>query len=72
MHSQIDQIIECLKDGKWRTIHEISEKTRLHEFKVKIAADFLADYSFLELDHRTNKARLSAAFLGFVKKVRGP
>jgi DNA-binding IclR family transcriptional regulator len=71
MHSPIDQIIECLKDGKWRTLQEISRATQLPEFKIQIAADFLADYSFLELDRSAKTARLSTAFLAFFKKTRG-
>ena len=69
MHSSLDQIIECLKDGKWRTFQEISEAAQLPEFKIQIAADFLADYSFLELDRQAHRARLSTGFVDFLKKV---
>jgi hypothetical protein len=50
---------------------EISAATQLPEFKIQIAADFLADYSFLELDRRANTARLSTAFRAFLQKARG-
>jgi hypothetical protein len=71
MHAQIDNVVELLKDGKWHSIAEISRKTKLNEFKVEILADFLADYSFLELNKKEKKAKLSRAFIDFLKKAPG-
>ncbi len=70
MQQQIDKVIELLKDGKWHTIKEVSQKSKLHEFKIEILADFLADYSFLELNKKEKKAKLSKAFAEFLKKTR--
>ncbi|MCK4478520.1 hypothetical protein KAU88_08360 [Candidatus Bathyarchaeota archaeon] len=70
MQPQINSAIELLRDGKWHTLKEISQKTKLHEFKIEILADFLADYSFLELNRKDKKAKLSKTFLGFLKKTQ--
>ena len=68
MHLQIDHVIELLKDGKWHEIKEISQKSKLHEFKIEILTDFLADYSFLELNKKEKKAKLSKVFVDFLNK----
>ncbi|MCW3986043.1 MAG: hypothetical protein NWE91_06520 [Candidatus Bathyarchaeota archaeon] len=70
MQPQINNAIELLRDGKWHTLREISQKTRLHEFKIEILADFLADYSFLKLNRKDKKAKLSKTFLEFLKKTQ--
>ncbi|MDH5448400.1 MAG: hypothetical protein OEX01_05290 [Candidatus Bathyarchaeota archaeon] len=69
MQLQIDKVIELLRDGKWHTIKEISQKSKIHEFKVEIVTDFLADYSFLELNKKGKKAKLSEVFTEFLKKL---
>lgn len=68
MQPQIDNVIELLKDGKWHYLEELSQKTKLHEFKLAVLFDFLADYSFLKLDKTDRKAKLSKVFLEFLKK----
>lgn len=68
MHPQIDKIIELLKDGKWHTIKEISQKSKLHEFKIEILADFLARYSFLELNKKERRVKPSQALTAFLEK----
>jgi len=69
MQSQIDKIIELLKDGKWHSIKEISQKSKIHEFKIEILAHFLADYSFLKLNKKEREAKLSEVFAEFLKKI---
>jgi hypothetical protein len=69
MQPQIDSVIELLKDGKWHTIKEISQKTKLHEFKIEILTQFLADYSFLELKKKEKRAKLTTIFTNFLKKL---
>jgi hypothetical protein len=72
MQPKIENAIELLKDGKWHTIEEISQKTRLHKFKIELLADFLADYSFIEFNKKQQKAKSSKAFAEFLKKHRAP
>lgn len=69
MQLQIDKVVELLKDGKWHTIKEISQKSKLHEFKIEILTDFLANYSFLKLNKKERKAKLSEVFVEFLKKI---
>jgi len=70
MRVQIDNLVELLRDGKWHTMKEISQKTNLHEFRLEILTRFLADYSFLELDIKERKARLSKSFAQFLRKTQ--
>lgn len=70
MHSQIDNIVELLKDGKWHTVKEISRESKIHEFKIEILTNFLAGYSFLELNKKEKKAKSSRVFAEFLKKAQ--
>lgn len=70
MKLEIENVIELLKDGKWHTIKEISQKSKIHEFKIEMITDFLADYSFLELNKEEKKAKLSKMFVEFLKKAQ--
>jgi len=67
---QIDEILDVLKNGKWHDLKEISEKTKLHELKVELLANFLAEYDFIELDKKEHKTRLKTPLLDFLRKVR--
>lgn len=69
MQPQIENVIELLKDGKWHTIREISQRTKLHEFKIEVLTDFLADYSFLEFNKEKGRAKLSKIFADFLRKA---
>lgn len=66
----MESVLEALKDGKWHTIREISQEARMPEFKIEIIADFLADYSFLELNKKERRAKVSSIFLDFLKNTR--
>ena len=68
MQSIIDRIVEMFKDGKWHTINELSKMSQIHEFKIEIMTDFLADYSFLEFNKKERKAKSSIAFGKFLKR----
>lgn len=70
MQSSIDKIINLLQDGKWHTIKELSQKSRVHDFKIEMLTDFLADYSFVKLDKKEGKAKLSESFAEFLKKAQ--
>jgi len=58
-----------LKDGKWHSIREISQKSKLNECKIELLTNFLSAFSFLELNRQQKKARLSKAFTEFLKKI---
>lgn len=66
----IDDILDVLKDGKWHSLKKISEKTRLHELKVELLTNFLAEYDFIELDEKEHKTRLTQPLLDFLRKVQ--
>ena len=69
MQSRIEHVVELLKDGKWHTVEEISQKTSLHEFKIEILTGLLADYSFIEYNKKERKAKSSKIFAEFLKKT---
>lgn len=67
----IDNILEMLQNGEWHYLKEISEKTQLDEFKVKLLTSFLAEYHFIELDRKEQRTRLTRPLLSFLKKIQG-
>ena len=67
---QIDEILNILKNGKWHDLREISEKTNLHEVKVEMLTNFLAQYNFVELDKIEHKTRLTKPLFSFLKKIK--
>lgn len=69
MQPRVDLVFELLKDCKWHAILEISQKTEMHQFKIEILAGFLSDYSFLKLDKKEKKVKLSEAFAQLVRKA---
>jgi len=67
----IDEILAMLRNGGWHGLKEIADKTRLHEFKVKLIASFLAEYDFLEFNKKEKKIKLSPQLLLFLRKIEG-
>ncbi len=67
MHPIIDFIIGLLEDGKWHTIEEMSQRSKLHEFKIEILTDFLARYSLLEFNRKERRVRPSKALTRFLR-----
>jgi len=64
-----EEVIGLLMDGKWHSFSEISQEINVHESKIEILTDFLADYSFLQLKKKEKKAKLTKAFEEFLKSI---
>ena len=65
----IEQILESLKDGEWRDLDEIVEKTRISKLKVEIVTGFLEEYGFIQLDKEGGRAKLTPAMLNFFNQL---
>lgn len=63
-------IFDLLEDGKWHSFTEITDKSGLHEFKLEIIANFLAEYDFVRLDKTRRKVRLAVSTIDFLKKIK--
>lgn len=66
----VNVVLDLLEDGLWHKVSEIGEKSGLHEFKLEILANFLAEYDFMELDEVERKVRLAVSVVDFLKKVK--
>ncbi len=66
----INVIFNLLEDGKWHSLTEITDKSGLHEFKLEIVTNFLAEYDFIELDKTKRKVRLAVSVVDFLKKIK--
>jgi len=68
--SYIDDILVALKSGEWHNLKEISKMTRLPERKVKLLANFLAEYDFVELDKEEQQIRLTHSLFDFLSRIQ--
>ena len=63
----MEAILEILKDGKWHSIKELADKTKLHEFKLQMIIDFLANFNFAEIRKQSGEIKLTREFLKIIK-----
>ena len=63
----MEMILEILKDGKWHSIKEIEEKTKLHEFKLQMIIDFLTNFNFVEKKKDCKEIKATQEFLKIIK-----
>jgi len=66
----MDDILKLLEDGKWHDMKEIIDNSRLHDLKVEMFMDFLAEYDFVELDKKLRKVKLTPTLYKFVRKIK--
>ena len=68
--SEINELLELLEDDKWHDLSQVAEKMGLHEFRVELLVNFLAEYEFISLDKEGRRIRLAASVLRFLKRVK--
>jgi len=66
----VNIIFDLLEDGKWHSLTEMTDKSGVHEFKLEIVTNFLAEYDFIELDKTKRKAKLAMSVVDFLKKIK--
>jgi len=59
----MEMILEILKDGKWHSIKELEEKTKLHEFKIQMIIEFLTNFNFVEIKKDSGEIKATREFL---------
>jgi len=65
----IELILKILQDGQWHGISELAEKTSIPSPKIQLVTDFLAKYTFIELDPKNRKIKLSRRLVKFFQKT---
>ena len=65
----IDDILWFLKDGKWHSIEEITEKMGLSKTKTEIALEFLTKYNFIQRRKDDAKAKLQSSTRKFIIEI---
>ena len=68
--SEINELLELLEDDEWHDLSQVAEKMGLHEFRVELLVNFLAEYEFISLDKEGRRIRLAASVLRFLKRVK--
>ena len=65
----IDQVLRILKDGQWHDVSEVAEKISLSPLKIQLVTDFLARFTFIELNRKNQKMKLSPPLTRFFQKI---
>jgi DNA-binding IclR family transcriptional regulator len=68
--SAIDEILWLLKDGRWHDLEEITKKLALPKNKAELAASFLAEYDFIQLNKNDRRVKLQPSTLEFVEEIQ--
>lgn len=63
-----DRILETLKNGRYHTLKEITEKTAMEERKVRLIIAFLEKFQFINVDKNEN-IKLSTLTKQFLHKL---
>lgn len=64
----IDRILEVLKDGKRRTLSEITEKISMRPQKLSFILAFLREFQFIDVDN-CGKIKLNSSMRQFLKEI---
>ena len=65
-----ETILRLLENGKWHNLKDIEKSTQLNSNKVETVTEFLANYSFVELDKAKQKVKLDPPTNRFFKRLR--
>jgi len=66
----LDKILKPMKDGEWHSLKEINSAVGLPEDKLQEIMRFFAEYSFVQLDEKRERARLTSPILTFLRKTQ--
>jgi len=58
-----------LKDGRWHTMKELQQKTKLNRKQVQQTVAFLKEYSFIMIDEMEKKIRLEEIVREFITQT---
>jgi len=67
-----DEVFECLRDGFWHSLYELSLKTRIGQLEVSkgmTVLSFLQENGFVHLNRLHTTVRLSRPVHNFLKEI---
>lgn len=67
-NQSIDKVLDVLKDGKWHTPEEITNRTRIEEPKIKLITSFIQRFQFIQIDKK-GKIKLTSLTKKFLEKT---
>ena len=59
MLQEIEEVISLIKDGQWHTLEDIIRQSKLPKFKTSKILEFLANYDFIDLNNKHQKAKVA-------------
>ncbi|MGC9345275.1 MAG: hypothetical protein ACP5ER_00575 [Candidatus Bathyarchaeales archaeon] len=64
--TKIAEILEMLNDGKWHTLEEIQQKTKMDKNQIQPIIEFLEEYNFIVMDEAKKKIKLDKTVQKFL------
>jgi DNA-binding IclR family transcriptional regulator len=65
----MDQILDILKDGKWHSLQEIIDQTKIQERKVRLITSFLQKFQLVQLEKKNKRIRVDALTKQFIEMI---
>jgi len=65
---EIEEVIRLIKDGQWHTLEAIMRQSKLPKFKTSKILEFLANYDFIDLNSKHQKAKATPSLEKFLKE----
>jgi len=62
------KVLETLVDGRWHTLREIQQKTKLDENQIRQVIEFLEKYNFVMMDKMRRKIILDKTVQKFLSQ----
>jgi DNA-binding IclR family transcriptional regulator len=62
------KVLEILVDGRWHTLREIQQKTKLDENQIRQVIEFLEKYNFVMMDKMRRKIILDKTVQKFLSQ----
>jgi DNA-binding IclR family transcriptional regulator len=66
----MDKVLGLLENGGWLDLKHVAEESELSEFETEKILNFLSRFSFIDLDEKGKRAKLTPAMLKFLKSIR--
>jgi len=65
-----DRVLSLLENGDWHDVRDLPEAVDMPEVKTGIILAFLAEYGFIELDDKKERARATELYLAFLRRIK--
>lgn len=66
---EIDEVLNSLKAGGWRSLQEVINGCSLPECKTRLVLKFMNQFDFIQVDEEEKKVKLHPAMINFINRT---